>query len=787
MDSIMVQYPFKTTLSFKPFFDYLKERGDIIQNAMPCTGLSVDELILHASELNGPIDDFSILDQHRDLVQRLLSLVFPPLVWNEEAVAAVVPFSIRPIAVSPKFRKLFLKKDGTLTGRTNWAKKQFDMNRVVRSYLFILKKFYGFSEHMDYPVIRIVKDRKTGLEQHFKMKFDFRFIDVKSIKKPKVLSTEERDLIREHLTEPEVLRKILPPENFELSGFTLLQAVDVTKSEVISELERDLIDQNSITSKDGFLRIQDRLRTLFRHPDLQADLSAIHENQVLFINSGSEMTRNCIFADSSHAPLSEFKGTAFEKAVETQQIIRIPDISKEPMPSHRKKAFLENGIRSLMVTPLQYKGKTIGTIVLGTPTPKDLGPLDTLLMEHISPLFSMAINNSLNDLENRIQGIIKEKCTAIHPTVEWRFRKAAIHHLENLRRQTPRQIEPIVFENVYPLYGISDIRGSSLERNRVIQADLSEHLELALNVIHLAGEAKSLLILHEQKKQLETHLTKLQKGMESGDELSLVKFLQTDVEPLFPHIKGFGPKVLRAIKRYESAIDARIGSVYRLRKDFEDSISLLTNHLAAYLDQEESELQTVFPHFFERHRTDGIDYLIYLGASLNETGDFNELYLKNLRLWQLKLAAGFAWQTEQLKSTLKIPLQTAHLILVQNTPLSIRFRFDEKRFDVDGTYDVRQEIIKSRIDKAYIKGGNERLTQPGKIAIVYSHLEEAQEMRHHIDFLKHEGYLTGEVEDLNLDDMQGVQGLKSLRVSIDLKSKTMFEKINGSIPQAAVS
>ena len=83
-------------------------------------------------------------------------------------------------------------------------------------------------------------------------------------------------------------------------------------------------------------------------------------------------------------------------------------------------------------------------------------------------------------------------------------------------------------------------------------------------------------------------------------------------------------------------------------------------------------------------------------------------------------------EAEALKDRLKVPLDTAHLILVQHTPLSIRFRFDEKRFDVDGTYNMRYEIVKKRIDKALIKGTHERLTQPGKIAIVYSQPKEAQ-------------------------------------------------------------
>ncbi len=118
-----------------------------------------------------------------------------------------------------------------------------------------------------------------------------------------------------------------------------------------------------------------------------------------------------------------------------------------------------------------------------------------------------------------------------------------------------------------------------------------------------------------------------------------------------------------------------------------------------------------------------------------------------------------------------IPLDTAHLILIQNTPLSIRFRIDEKRFDVDGAYDIRHEIIKSRIDKAVVKESRERLTQPGKIAVVYGHPDEAREMRRHLAFLRSENFLTDDWEDLELEDMPGVQGLRALRVNVNLEAQ----------------
>ena len=97
--------------------------------------------------------------------------------------------------------------------------------------------------------------------------------------------------------------------------------------------------------------------------------------------------------------------------------------------------------------------------------------------------------------------------------------------------------------------------------------------------------------------------------------------------------------------------------------------------------------------------------------------DITLLYLPNIRLWQLMTMCGVEWELFKLKPSLKMALDATHLILVQNIPLSIRFREDEKQFDVDGAYNIRYEIVKKRIDKAVIKGTGERLTQPHKIAI----------------------------------------------------------------------
>jgi len=181
----------------------------------------------------------------------------------------------------------------------------------------------------------------------------------------------------------------------------------------------------------------------------------------------------------------------------------------------------------------------------------------------------------------------------------------------------------------------------------------------------------------------------------------------------------------------------------------------------------------MFPHYFEKQKTDGVDYTIYVGRSLREDGVFDPLYVKNLRLWQLMVACGVALRAERLKAQLPIVLEITSLILIQHAPLAIRFGGDERRFDVDGAYNVRYEIMKKRIDKTMIRGTDERLTQPGKIALVYSHGSEAQEWREYIEYLQELGYLTRAVEELPLDELEGAQGLRAIRVTVDTASREL--------------
>ncbi len=439
------------------------------------------------------------------------------------------------------------------------------------------------------------------------------------------------------------------------------------------------------------------------------------------------------------------------------------------------------------MAPLIYQDAIIGSLKLASAKP---GSLNLTLMPHLQqilPLFAMAVKRSMDELNNRVQAIIKEHCTAIHPVVEWRFRKAVLGGLERPAATTGEgqagQIEPIVFRDVYPLYALSDIRGSSSHRAWAIQSDLLTQLGLAREILQAAYRARPMPILDQIRHKIERYASDVEVSMRSGDEVGLIAFLRREVEGLFGHLESLGPDVRDRIEAYRRALDPQLGAVGTRRRAFEESLTLINDTIATYLDAEEQAAQILAPHYFEKQRTDGVDYSIYAGASLLEDGGFTPLHLKNLRLWQLMVACGIAREVERVKPRLAEPLETTSLILVQHAPLSIRFRFDEKRFDVDGAYNVRYEIMKKRIDKAVVRGTTERVTQPGKIAIVYSQEAEAAEYRDYIAYLQSLDSLERDVEPLDLEELQGVSGLRALRVTVSLEPPA--DETRGALAAAA--
>jgi hypothetical protein len=768
-------FPFESRLSLTLLIRFWEEqardpsvRGEFAR--------SLIARLQQAPELTQPIDDITLLDRHGSLVDALMSAVFPPAFLERAYMGALIPFTLRSVYATRVFDSV-LGPDGVLYGRLNLEMRALKDFRLVNAYALALERLYGVDFPVDYPLILTVPEPGTGLDRHFKIQFDGRFVDVDRLLPIPPLSEEMRRRLSVQALDLEGLAALIPPRSVRFSGFTVVKAADVTDQEVLSSIKRDLIDKESIVSNARFEKLQAKLRTLLRRSNLHLSLVAFEGDRILMLNSGHQLqqAQGCIFAGSAHGRMGDFVGSVYERASLTGEPIFVEDVAALTTRSAKEEAILRKGMRSLVVAPLHYQQQLIGMLSLTSPSPGDVNTLLAPRLQEVLPLFSVAVKRSVDELHSRIEGFIKEQFTAIHPVVEWRFRKAVLQGMEGeaAREGKPAGMDPIVFRDVYPLYAVSDIRGSSTHRAWAIQADLLTQLGLARVVLRAAHDARPLPILDQLTHRIDGHMAEIEVTLRSGDELGVMSFLKADVEPLFDHLQTFGPAAREKIDAYRAAVDPGIGLVYARRKEFDESVTQINEAVSSYVDLEEQAAQGMFPHYFEKQMTDGVDYTIYIGGALQEDNGFDPLYLKNMRLWQLMVACGVALRVERLKDRLPVKLDITNLILIQHAPLSIRFRFDEKRFDVDGAYNVRYEIIKKRIDKAVIRSTTERLTQPGKIALVYSHASEAAEWREYIEYLQRLGYLARGVEELELDELQGAQGLRAMRVAVDLANREL--------------
>ena len=67
------------------------------------------------------------------------------------------------------------------------------------------------------------------------------------------------------------------------------------------------------------------------------------------------------------------------RAVEKGSDILVSDLRKEPNLTPTEQHLLAGGAGSIIVSPLHYQGKIIGTLDIVSPDPHDLGPFDTML------------------------------------------------------------------------------------------------------------------------------------------------------------------------------------------------------------------------------------------------------------------------------------------------------------------------------------------------------------------------------------------------------------------------
>jgi hypothetical protein len=759
-----INLPLQLIVSFDQVISFYDKYIEDTNHPYHKSAVEIMEYLDNYPELREGFSDFSKLEEYKEQIDLVLEGLFPEILTDNEIKVATIPFTFQSFKYSNRLQNI-LKNAGddySFTAR-NLPERELYMHACV----LILNVCYGYTIDLKRPFYFDIPDKNLGITKHYRVAFNGDFCQVIPTEDAPKITQEDVHLLLDNYDNIEVWKQKFPLESYIFKGFGIMNLFDVTFDETLSSIRENLLrsDDNMVAS------LRKNLSEFFNIKDLKLGFSVFSKLDKKTCKTHIKRSESLIFHDEDEVACNEFFCNGIiDKIFVKKEEIAISDLERYREHSGENsfyKRLKSQGINSIILIPIvASQGRDLAVLEIASPRAYELNSVNQQKLQDIIPVFQAAVSRASEDFQNTLEATIQEQYTSIHPSVKWRFYDAAENYQKQIADQVENpEIENIVFDDVYPLYGQSDIKGSSIARNEAIQEDLTTQLDLAIKVLEAASNQENLPIYEELIFRVETYLNDTEEGLKAGDELGILQFLKKDIYPVFNHLKETNPALALLVTEYINSLDKNLKVVYDKRKAYEDSVNILNVKLAKYIDKKQEEAQEMFPHYFERYKTDGVEYNMYIGQSLVRDKAFHKLYLHNLRLWQLQNTYEMEQVAYNARKEMDHDLRVASLILVHNSSLAIKFRMDEKQFDVDGAYNIRYEIIKKRIDKVNIKNTTERLTVPGKIAIVYSQDKDALEYMKYIKFMQSKSCF-GKLEKLELEDLQGVSGLRALRVEV---------------------
>ncbi len=757
---------YQSEFSFQPVFEKLKELKRVRDTSFPKVSKLFKEFekeLSNLSKLNGTKDQ-------SEKVEILIRTLFPVLFFEGQLGFISTPFTKTFTFMTPGMIDMFTSGEWEMKMKSSMMNPKA-VQTVLQAGSCILEKHYNGQRGMEYTETMSVRNKKTKLEKHYKINIITDFINANPLKPLKKLDEKQIFQLLNEWDNKELWLKCFPPENFSFKGLVIGYLTDVTDVEIMSQLKVKLLEDPDTSKPDEmFQEMTNAFRSFLGMPEITFGSMRSLDIMVQMSQLGTSWTIIGDVPFLASLPRESFNEGVYGKVLEGKEPVLYGDLKKLSEPFQIDKILIEKGYRSLLLAPLyDNDGKSLGVFELASKKPYQFSKITLIKLKDAIALFELGTKHWLEELDNRVNLFIQQQYTSIHPSVEWKFTEVSKKYLWSRTFNNEEiTLDPVVFKNIYPLYAQADIVGSSVLRNKSIESDLIDNLERIMKVIKACRKSLAFDLLDVYLSNVEDNLERLIRGAYvSSDESQIVDLLNREIHPFLRQIQNKYEEAPQSLlEKYFDYLDPKLNIVYRKRKAYEHSVSLLNRAISDHIEKADEKKQKILPHFFEKYTTDGVEYNIYVGESLLENGGFSEYYLKDFRLWQLIQMCEVTRLVKRVSKELPVPLTTAQLIFVFNNQLSIRFHMDEKQFEVDGAYNVRYEILKKRIDKAIIKGSGERLTQSGKVAIVWLNEIDKREYLEYLTHLQNKGFITDEIEELELEKLQGADGLKALRVTV---------------------
>lgn len=628
-------------------------------------------------------------------------------------------------------------------------------------YSLVLDRIYGIKSTVN-PLIFEYKD-VNKVVRYVKLEVDFSLVKVKE---KSVLPEIDFSCLREYdMLNPKDVRPIIDSihlDSFFFEGLSILRFQDCTDEFVARSFQNMIGNLSQYKRSDLVREIPERIKSIFGKSSLHSSLYP-----VLYLNGvpilKEEVAINSIlFREDTTANHGEFQKNLLSYLTAPFILSYGIHADLDTRDSYLLQRIKRANVKSYVCCPLTYQEELVGFIELYT---KDDHVLLTSELSHLSSFFPILTQLAFDlrmEFKNRLDDVILQFYTALQPAVQWRFNLAAANYLKN-NEQQQGLIEEISFKDVFPIYGVIDVKDSTVLRNLAFRKDNRQRLASVKKLVSRVPIAiyPDMPAFYNFLGQIDKIAIWLTTDNMIEHMQEIIAFFQEEVPTFILTLSWLDPVLDQEIEQYAKTI-----GVNAYQSAFDESLNRVNAVISDEIVKLDSYVQSVFPSYFEKFRTDGVEYDFYIGQSISPTSMFKTDMLREIRKQQLISMVRINRTLENIGNTLPIALKTTQLIFVHASTIDISFRPDERRFDVEGGYNVRYQMIKKRIDKVLIRRSKERLVQPDMVAVVTQGLNDFYLLKEDMLLLAEQGLFMQGIEELELEELQGVSGLKALRARI---------------------
>ncbi|MGB5418249.1 GAF domain-containing protein, partial [Algibacter sp.] len=535
-----IESPMMLKVGFSKLLGHYEELANSDDDFLSANAKRILKAVEPYPELRDGFSNVQVLKDREKEISIILQDSFAPILTKNEIKTASVPFHDLIFNSSERFKNIIKTAGDDFELH---IRNMPEDDRYIIACTIILNFCYGYNLNFKRPFYYEIPD-ENGILHYYKILYNADFCEIIPTNEAKKITKEDYEELLDNFENIALWKEKFPPKSYVFKGFVISNIFDITADQSISNIKSTLIGENKRKSENFMEGFHEIFRSLLMIKDIKVGFSIYNKEEGVFERVYGAGIKSFLLGDRDSEKCSDaLCAWSYNRLLNENKYFSVSDVDKMFEKAKGRAPHIislyEQGIKSAIFAPITSDEGLMGIIEIVSNKPRVLNSVNANKLVDVMPFIISAVERSKNEEENLIEAIIQQECTSVHSSVKWRFKKEAKAFIKDEMRGLQPSFKKIAFENIYPLYGQIDIKGSSEARNKATQQDLILQLNSIKDIFQSISKSESLPIYEQYIYQINDYLVETENNFQVDSEQQISNFVKEDIDPVFKHLLSY--------------------------------------------------------------------------------------------------------------------------------------------------------------------------------------------------------------------------------------------------------